>query len=51
MKVCPVCNKRFRYRNIKSHLLCQKKLIEFEETKSTMKHLFETQGIHVLDLY
>ena len=63
---CPVCNKPFRYnrfcvqllndplphmRFLDTHLLCKKKLNEFEQTKSEMRELFESQGVHVLDLY
>ena len=63
---CPVCNKPFRYnryyvkllndplphvRFLDTHLLCKKKLNEFEQTQSDMRKLFESKGVHVIDLY
>ena len=61
LRICPVCNKLFRYNRYCVQLLndplphmrflCKKKLIEFEQTKSKMRELFESQGIHVIDLY
>lgn len=64
--ICLVCNKRFRYNRYifhllndelphvrfhDTHLLCRKKLREFEENKLKLAELFESHGINIVDFY
>ena len=65
LRICPVCNKRLRYKryNVKllndslphvrfydTHLLCRKKMHQFEDTKIACKEFFKQHDVIVLDV-
>lgn len=62
MKACPVCNKPFKYnrysvhllddplphmRFVDNHLLCKKKLIQFEQSKLQLRKFFKHHDVIV----